>query len=1413
MALQGGLTGGLSLGRLFFELAIIDRGQFKGAVMTAQAEIDKLNAGLGRNVVATEGVAKSQSDLERQLVVTNKQLALAEAHYADLSKRMRAAQADSNAKLGLNINKLTLDLEAANIQLAKLQARFLALSEARQLGPGGQLLGISMQKQMLEINAIESKLIELKALQSAPIVIPAASAVRLGQAEAEMLRLKALQTELTAGVASFGVTSVGSVGKFGGAIMLAGWQMEKFSVQLQRFAKDFTIQWSLASAVIAGLIEKTAIEFDTQMGEIRRTTQMTRAEVNLLGADLLALSKNMPTKDAAVTLGQIAAVAGQAGIKGREEIKGFSEAVLMLTAVFDGLEAKDTALKMVQMAHAFGEPVSQVARYGSVISRVANESAATAEQIINFTQAVAGTAQNLGISFDKVVALGGALIDLGVPANQAGTALTNFFTKIVTEPEKFASQMGISTAKFRQMVEKDAVGAILQWLRAWGGMSKSGEEGKKISFEFGEALSELGIRGAKADNILMKLRSQGIEPFVRMMALSSDELRKGTSLTDQFAIKQEQMAGQMSAVANKGKALAITMGTDLFPVLKALLGVFEGFISVFSAFGPVKDFVLALLMITAISGPLALVFGNLGRFVATFIVSIGQAIEAARLFEIAQIEMGYASVSMGAKVSAGISAISTGNLIIAGAVLALTLIATAMTFYSQKSYEAKAAQDALDSSIKATIDSRVSEQTKIAQSVEAMKPLIENQKRTAQQQGELNTIIADLDRLAPGFIDKNKLYGDSLQYVADKAIIAKKALKEATDEADMFNRQNRLTALDENIEKNQQKLRDKVDAMAQAIKNARNLTTGSTEQAVWHERVAAGIGSTEPIGQFIETGNLDLAIELSQKVYSKYLLRKRELEKKVIAGTATGEERDIIEAFRKDMDFFSKLGEMMTAHAADWAEKNRLTSNLLDSGAVVNSGGGGGKAGTGIDDLKNALSVFVEREAVLKNFIETEEFKIKDNKGLTKEGKGAALSALYKDVNEKIIARNAQRDGLKKQLGDLVSREYDGANSLEALRVSVIAGGKGNLTKFDSAALSLLTSLESGKMSLKTTGASTKDGVASRMEELRERLNMEQGFLDLMTTQYKYKKDQAKDSGMLQTFLMGDGVTLKANVEAVRAMVIQSIRDMTDDLVANAPEAKEAWAAISGTLDSDSFGRFSDAALKKGNLTTEQKKQLLEIMNALKAVEGTMVNDDARKSDKDPFILYAESVEKMGVKAGNVLAIMQNGMHNFSRSVAAMAFDTRVTLASVWQGMAQDFIAMFVDEAMKKFFASRIASLVATMFGGPVAGAVVSYGTSGIAPEEDFILRKNGGVTSFSADDNIIGFKHVSDLFTSLLPSIASPQFATMPNYNVNVPAPQVRVSNQPPNVDVHLYNTLEGQTFMRKEEPKFTRSSSRRKF
>ena len=1401
-----GAMGGQNLGRIFFEMSIVDNGRFNNVLRQAHERLDAVNAKLGITSSSSENVVRSQGAIAKELEATNAKLALAEKAHKSLSDSVKLSAKESDAAWAHSTANLKVEIKKQKDMLAQLQLRYDAMNANKQASLSGVVLAGQIGKTINNKNYAEERLALLG--PNSPGV-SAVDAERIEQADAKVQQLRssqsALQAEMAASVVAAGVEAAETVDVVGNQIVAAGIKLDMLSMKAQSFGRTFMFQWSLVAGVITGFIEKMAIDFDKNMGEVRRTTQMTRDEISGLGDDFLRMSKDSPMANAANGLAEIAAVAGASGVKGRDELGKFSDSILRLTAVSDGLDEKETAKKMIEITRAFGDSTDKIDRYGDVISRVANESSASYEDVINFIQISSGAAQALHISFGEVASLGSALVGLGIPAQKAGTALTNLFTKMLTEPQVFAAQMGISTAKFEQSVKDNAVGALISWLET---MKNVHDE-----FELGKDFDELGIKGVRTGAVLLKLKSEGLEPLQRMLGIVQDTMTNGGYVTDQYNVKAQTMSGQMSEAANQGKELAIRMGSDLFPVLKTFLTIFEEIFAALREAGPLKDIVLAMAMMTTLAGPLALVFGNLGRFVSGWIVKIGEARIAVAAYNAQQIEMGYTSVAVGGQVKTAMASIGTANLWIAGIVVAMIALTSVMAMYSEANYKAKERQEALNDELKTTLQHRRDEKEQVVQILESMKPLAEKQQRSKEEQAQFNKYADNLNRLAPDYIDKNKLYGDSLKYIADKAIEAKKGLNDASEAVAELDRRTQIGKLNTQMPLTQADMSAAFDAI-----KAEQLNRSTFSPAVESVRSQTGFyGEVNTAGTQAAKGKLDSAHTLLDDQWQKLHALQLQLEDQHAKDPANQLVANELDRVKSDLDTVEKLDALVVKHNQEWQQKWQLDHPASASGNANSSGSGSGTTRVTLKDLQEEFDAQkVLNDGIRQAIKDKQDAVAAEGDKTTAKEKKNELQTYYDSIAGTIDERNAAMDAILAKVRAFAAREYGNTKTIDELTKNIINNKNKALTSTSIAILGFIHDVDGSRIHDPSAHINAPPD-ESAFNRLKTQLQLYQSLLDDFNAKYRTKKDEATDKGLLSDFLIGDGVKMKQDILDMKAAVIKTLQDIIAELVKDSPEAAALWSKINGTTDAKGYEKFAQAILSSTSLTGEQQKEIALALAQLSKAQGVIPNDNASKKDQNPYKVFAENVNQMGLTNRNTLNNMQQGWNRLNSAIVGMAFGTKTTLKQIWQGIAQDFLKDVLDEIYKKYLAKGLVGLVGTLFGDSsgmtkIGTDILSGGGDDSTLHGDFMVRKNGSITSFSPDDNVIGFKHVTDLIGSILPSVASSNFSTMPSSNISVGSPSVRVDSKPPDVHVHIDHVMDGQKFQQKTVPRYNYSTAGRK-
>jgi len=305
------------------------------------------------------------------------------------------------------------------------------------------------------------------------------------------------------------------------------------------------------------IIQATAQFEDAQL-ELRKTSGMTREEIDKFSNRMKNMASTMPTSTTGLL--EIAAAAARLGIQGSDNLAAFSETVIKMATATQYTE-EQASLDFAKIANVMKLPYSEIGRLGSAMNELANTTTATAPIIGDFTRRVAGAGSTLGLTIPQLTAMGATLDSLGVTTQVAGTAMSNFFTKMLTKAKTFADQAGMEMEEWNHLVEVDAWEALQKWLSAMDQMKP---------IERAQALGELGMEGARMTDVLMKL-SGAQEQLNVNLATSQKAFEENTSLEKEYQIALEGLSAQWSIFTGNVTNLAITIGAKLSPALKEIM--------------------------------------------------------------------------------------------------------------------------------------------------------------------------------------------------------------------------------------------------------------------------------------------------------------------------------------------------------------------------------------------------------------------------------------------------------------------------------------------------------------------------------------------------------------------------------------------------------------------------------------------------------------------------------------------------------------------------------------------------------------------------------------------------------------------------------------------------------------------------
>ncbi len=328
-----------------------------------------------------------------------------------------------------------------------------------------------------------------------------------------------------------------------------------------------------AAAVGAGLAlaVRETMRFEDAMANVRKTTGMTKDELKDLEKGLRELAETIPLSHE--ELANIAAVAGQLGIQGKENILAFTETVAKAATAFD-MTASEAATAMAKLANIYNIPIKQIDRLASAINALGNTTAASENEIIRAMYQIGAAGAQLGATQQQIAAMTATLISMGMAPERAGTRLQSAFNMLGENVEKVAEDMDVSVEEVKKMFEEDFYGTLMKYVDI---LAK--KYPNKMDF-LTRANKVFGTVGAKA---ILSL-AQSHEKLTQNLETATKAYEQNISLNQEFEARTDTLSAKLQTLKNMFTDVAIEVGEALLPVLKEIIPIIKENIPAFKEF-------------------------------------------------------------------------------------------------------------------------------------------------------------------------------------------------------------------------------------------------------------------------------------------------------------------------------------------------------------------------------------------------------------------------------------------------------------------------------------------------------------------------------------------------------------------------------------------------------------------------------------------------------------------------------------------------------------------------------------------------------------------------------------------------------------------------------------------------------------
>ena len=345
-------------------------------------------------------------------------------------------------------------------------------------------------------------------------------------------------------------------------------QMRQTTGNLTQMGKSLSMSLTAPLLGLGALAVKAASDFEFSMAKVQAVSGFTATEMGRLEeqAQELGASTSKSASDVAELQLELAKLG-----KTSTEIEQMTEGVLSLSVAFD-TELGETARVVGATLNQFGLEASESGRIVDNMAVLFGSSALDLEKFDAAMRTVGPTASDMGLSVEEAGAALGVLVNAGVDASTAGTALTKSLVTLAKEG----------------MTGKEAIEALT-----------TGQLNTAQAFEV------FGDRAGKVIPILQKSTEKYAE-------LTEKQIEGTGAALKARKILEDTAQGGFDRLRSSVEALGISLGDALLPIVKKMADSIASFASKLAGMSDgAKTAVIVVGALAGAIGPILLILPNL----------------------------------------------------------------------------------------------------------------------------------------------------------------------------------------------------------------------------------------------------------------------------------------------------------------------------------------------------------------------------------------------------------------------------------------------------------------------------------------------------------------------------------------------------------------------------------------------------------------------------------------------------------------------------------------------------------------------------------------------------------------------------------------------------------------------------------
>lgn len=312
-------------------------------------------------------------------------------------------------------------------------------------------------------------------------------------------------------------------------------------------------------------LAKDAAALDDVYADVMKTTGLTHDEVLKLNEAF----KKMDTRTGREELNKLAYEAGKLGINSADAVAGFvsaadkinialgdvlGEGAMVTIGKLSEVYAKSTH----QLAENSGDIEKQMLAIGSAINMLGQSSTANENYLVDFLGRLGGVATQAGLSADQILGFASALDQDMQKVEMSATAFQKLIGQMIKKPQEFLAAAKMPLSEFKELMEKDMNGAILQVLK---GFNEMGGYTALVP-----VFKDMGLDGQRAAAAISAMASS-LDKVTEAQAIANEELTTGNSVIKEFNTKNENMQANAEKAKKRFEEVRIELGNELYPIL------------------------------------------------------------------------------------------------------------------------------------------------------------------------------------------------------------------------------------------------------------------------------------------------------------------------------------------------------------------------------------------------------------------------------------------------------------------------------------------------------------------------------------------------------------------------------------------------------------------------------------------------------------------------------------------------------------------------------------------------------------------------------------------------------------------------------------------------------------------------------